>query len=223
MQSHIVIADDHFLIRSGLRILLESEPDLRVIGEAENGPRLLEILADRSCDLVILDLTMPALDGGLSTLSLIRQEHPGVAVLVLTVHKNQETIARALNLGARGYVIKEEAEGIILGAVRKVLSGEIAISTGFSGERPGQSTGGALANQNPPAARPDDDSLALLSGREQEVLHCVARGYTSKRIGAELGISHTTVNKHVEHIKQKLGINRKAGLIRFALMRGIHN
>ncbi|MCR9145341.1 MAG: response regulator transcription factor [bacterium] len=215
MQRHIVIADDHFLIRSGLRILLESEPDLRVIGEAADGPQLLEILADHLCDLVILDLTMPALDGGLSTLSLIRQQYPSVAVLVLTVHKNQETIARALNLGARGYVIKEEAESIILGAVRKVLSGEIAISTGFSGISPAQINCIAPAD--------DDESLALLSGREQEVLHCVARGYTSKRIGAELGISHTTVNKHVEHIKQKLGINRKAGLIRFALMRGIHN
>ncbi|MEQ9365938.1 MAG: response regulator transcription factor [Leptospirales bacterium] len=217
MNRHIVIADDHFLIRSGLRILLESEPDLRVIGEAADGPSLLEILADRLCDLVILDLTMPALDRGLSTLSLIRQEYPSVAVLVLTVHKNQETIARALNLGARGYVIKEEAEGIILGAVRKVLSGEIAISTGFSG------VSAAQLEQAVPESAARDESLALLSGREQEVLHCVARGYTSKRIGAELGISHTTVNKHVEHIKQKLGINRKAGLIRFALMRGIHN
>lgn len=217
MNRHIVIADDHFLIRSGLRVLLESEPDLHVIGEAADGTRLLEILSDRICDLVILDLTMPALDGGLSTLSLIRKEYPSVAVLVLTVHKNQETIARALNLGARGYVIKEEAEGIILGAVRKVLSGEIAISTGFSGINPGQ-----IENVTPAAAG-YNESLALLSGREQEVLHCVARGYTSKRTGVELGISHTTVNKHVEHIKQKLGINRKAGLIRFALTRGIHN
>ena len=217
MKRRIVIADDHFLIRSGLRILLESEPDLEVIGEAADAAGLMEILSERHCDLVILDLTMPALDGGLSTIDRIRQDYPRVAVLVLTVHKNQETIAQALNRGARGYVIKEEAESIILGAVRKVLSGEIAISTGFSGNGADQLVAARQEN------RGRDESLALLSGREQEVLHCVARGYTSKRIGVELGISYTTVNKHVEHIKQKLGINRKAGLIRFVLTRGNHN
>lgn len=217
MKRRIVIADDHFLIRSGLRILLESEPDLEVIGEAADAAGLMEILSERQCDLVILDLTMPALDGGLSTIDRIRQDYPRVAVLVLTVHKNQETIAQALNRGARGYVIKEEAESIILGAVRKVLSGEIAISTGFSGNGADQLVAARQEN------RGRDESLALLSGREQEVLHCVARGYTSKRIGVELGISYTTVNKHVEHIKQKLGINRKAGLIRFVLTRGNHN
>ena len=217
MKRRIVIADDHFLIRSGLRILLESEPDLEVIGEAADAAGLMEILSERQCDLVILDLTMPALDGGLSTIDRIRQDYPRVAVLVLTVHKNQETIAQALNRGARGYVIKEEAESIILGAVRKVLSGEIAISTGFSGNGADQLVAARQEN------RGRDESLALLSGREQEVLHCVARGYTSKRIGVELGISYTTVNKHVEHIKQKLGINRKAGLMRFVLTRGNHN
>jgi DNA-binding NarL/FixJ family response regulator len=217
MSRRIVIADDHFLIRSGLRILLESEPDLEIIGEAGNGCELLEILATRTCDLVILDLSMPALDG-LETLERIQTEFPRVHVLVLTVHKNQQTIAQALNRGARGYVIKEEQEAIILGAVRKVLSGDIAISTGFS----------ALASQTALALSTDpeetdrhDSTLALLSGREREVLLCVAQGHTSKRIGAELGISHTTVNKHVEHIKQKLGIHRKAGLIRFAVSRGL--
>lgn len=214
MPATIAIADDHFLIRSGLRILLESEPGLRVIGEAADGEGLLEILRDQPCQLVILDLTMPDLESGLSTLDRVRAEYPDTAVLVLTVHKHEETIARALNQGARGYVIKEEAESIILGAVHKVLRGEIAISTGFSA--PTTEAWPPRAHLSPPA---DDASHSLLSGREQEVLACVGRGYTSKRIGKQLGISHTTVNKHVEHIKQKLGINRKAGLIRYVLSR----
>lgn len=212
MQRRIIIADDHFLIRSGLRLLLEAEADLEVVGEAASGKELLDLLAGRSCDLVILDLTMPGMDG-IAALERLKAGFPEIQVLVLTVHKNQEFIRKALNRGACGYVIKEEQEHIILNAVRKTLNGETAISTGFSQPR---------FTSPEPATPRREGQLATLSDRELQVLICVAQGHSSKMIGTELGISYTTVNKHIEHIKQKLGIHRKAALIRYALSKGLN-
>lgn len=203
--ARVLICDDHSIFRMGLRMIIEGEPDLQLVAEASDGCQALERLARTPADLAVLDLTMPALDG-IESLKRIKVRFPNVRVLVLTVHKNNMLIRQALRFGADGYVSKEEDGDVILNAIRMTLQGQPAISTGFpraAGE---------------PTPRPDrDPDLQKLSARELQVLALVGGGLSSKMIGTELGISHTTVNKHIEHIKAKLGIPRKAALIRFAL------
>jgi len=203
--ARILICDDHSVFRSGLRMIIDGENDLVAADEAAHGGEALERLAAAPVDLVVLDLTMPGVDG-LQTLKRIKAEHPGVRVLVLTVHKKNRLIREALRYGADGYVSKEEDDQVILDAIRLILRGEPAISTGFP-RGPGEPAGRLRR----------DPELQKLSARELEVLVLVGRGLSSKMIGDELGIRHTTVNKHIEHIKSKLSIPRKAALIRFAL------
>ncbi len=207
----IVVADDHGIVREGLRRLLEAEPDLEVRGEAADGREVLEQVEALKPDVVVLDITMPRL-GGLETLERIRTEHGGTRVVLLSVHGDPPFIKSAIALGADGYVLKNGRAAEIVTAVREVMKGGSYFSPAVAREIVEQLR----------APRPDsDDPFSLLSSREREVLHRIADGLSAKEIAVDLSISTKTVEAHRTSLMRKLGVRKATELVRYALRHGL--
>ncbi len=205
----IILADDHEILRFGLKNLLSRESGIEVVATAENGEEVLERLAEVPCDLLVLDLSMPRMDG-LKVLDTVRQKYPGVRVIIFTMHGEREFFKSALARGVSGYILKDDNLDRIPVAIREVRAGRKYFSsalTSFIGEDFERT--------------PDRISLELLSPREMEVLQGIARGQTSKEIAADLGISFRTVQVHRSNIMEKTGIKNAAGLVKFALNNGV--
>ncbi len=202
----IIIADDHRILREGLRRLIEEAPDLEVVGEAGDGEQLLEQLRAHDCQLVLLDISMPKLDG-LEALALIKKHYRKLKILILSMHASIDYFKKAMQKGADGYILKENAYDRLLWAIAEIRAGRKAQSPGIVAELVEEFVG-------QPA---DQVSLDLLSKREREVLAMVARGLTSKSIGEHLNISPRTVESHRARIMEKLGLKTTAEMIRFAL------
>lgn len=205
----IFLVDCRPIMRRGLRSLLLEAPGLRVIGEAAAVGDLLAAMPALPVDLVILDARSPGMNH-LEGLQRLKRAAPRVRILMFTAERQPADVAHALAAGADGYLTEDEDESVLLDAIRRVQAGAAAVSTGFS------------RSLRPAAVEASVGDTPPLSMRETEILLSVARGLSSKMIADELGISYTTVNKHIEHIKRKLRISRRTALVRYALAGGHH-
>ncbi len=209
----VLLVDDHAVLRAGLRLLLESQPDLKVVGEAEDGRTALNLASDLRPDLILLDLTMPGL-GGLEVLGRLRAVAPSARVLILTMHDDASYLRQALQQGACGYMLKKAADTELIAAVRAVLRGEIYLHPSM--------TKAVLEGILPPeASAAHIDPWSTLTERERETLTLVARGHTSAEIGDRLSLSAKTVETYRARGMEKLGLRSRAALVQFALARGL--
>ena len=200
----VLIADDHALVRSGLRSLLEAQPGIEVVGEAEDGAVALEQCQKAQPDVVVMDLTMPG-RGGINATEDVRREFPDTKVVVLTMHDDEAYLRLARLAGAAGFVLKKSLATELIRAIKAVHDGQ----TYFP------------ANEIPMPARGDRSALDRITEREREVLALIALGYTTLEIAAKLCISEKTVETHRSHIGEKLDLHTRADLVRFALEHGL--
>ncbi len=207
----ILVADDHALVREGIRHVLDAEPGFEVVAEAANGREAVELALIHRPDVVVLDITMPE-ESGLSAAARLRTLVPSARVLLLSMHDQAEYVREGIRLGTHGYLLKDSAGSELRAAVRTVHAG----GTFFSPAVVKRLTT-AVSAQAPAAA----GLLEALTPRERDVLDGVARGLTNKAIAAELGISHRTVEAHRESLMRKLEIHNVAGLTRFVLEVGL--
>jgi two-component system response regulator NreC len=203
----ILLADDHAVLRAGLRLLINAQADMQVVGEAADGREALDQAARLQPDLVLLDLSMPAASG-LEILPAMRRAAPGARVLVLTMHDDESHLRHALRAGAAGYVLKKAADSELLSAIRTVMRGEVYVHPAL--------TRALVSPLLPPAMLPADP-WADLSEREQAVLILVARGYTAAEIAERLSLSPKTVETYRARGLEKLGLRSRAALVQFAL------
>lgn len=199
----VVLADDHAVVRKGLRLLLEAEPGLHVLAEAGTVPDALRITRAHRPDVLVLDLTMPG-GSSLAAIPVIRVESPATAIVVLTMQNDPSFARQALQAGALGFVLKEAADDELLEALRLAAAGETYLNPRL---------GARLAAQPPEPPGPPDD----LSDRELEVLRLIALGYTNAEIAERLYLSVRTVESHRAHIQQKTRRSSRAELVRYAL------
>jgi two-component system response regulator NreC len=209
----IVLADDHTVLRAGLRALLERHRSFEVIGEASDGRELLKVVDQLKPDVVVTDITMPQLNGTDATQQIVAQ-HPGVRVIVLSMHSDESYVLRALKAGARGYLVKESAEAELVNAIVTVHSGKAFFSPSVS----------ALLVEDYVRQMRDrsiEDSYDLLSSREREVLQLIAEGKINKEIANLLSVSVHTVETHRGNLLQKLNLHSVPELILYAVRKGI--
>ena len=207
----ILIADDHGIVREGLRRLIEAEPDFSVCAEALDGQEVLEMVEQYEPEVVVLDITMPKL-GGLETLKRLRVRHRGIKVILLSVHSDPPFIQSAVSLGADGYVLKNGKVGEVVLAIRAVTRGGSYFSPAVAQEIVEQ-----LRDPNPTR----NDPFTLLSSREREVLLLIAEGLSAKEVATRLNISPKTVEAHRTSLMRKLGVRKATELVRYALRHGL--
>lgn len=207
----LFLVDDHAVLRTGLRTLLSQSPTLAVVGEAENGLRLLEQLPTTPCDVVLLDLHMPELDGLATTLRL-HAEFPAVRILILSMVENELAISQVLAAGAHGYVLKNAHRDEIVVGVRTVAAGKRFLCSELGLNLLDK----LLAKPMEPAPKP----LGGLSAREREILRLVAEGLTTAQIADQLFTSPRTVETHRQNILEKAGTKNTAALVKEAMSRG---
>ena len=209
----VLLADDHAVVRQGLRALLEAEGDIAVVGEAENGRQAVAQTKKTLPDVVVMDVAMPGMNGLEATRQIVRNV-PSSKVLVLTSYGEDDYVTQLLEAGAVGYLVKQTAAADLLKAIREVHHGNAFFSPAIA-KRLRQQESEALAGGQPPASR-----TGRLTSREAEVLQLVAEGFANKQIAAELSISIKTVEKHRQQAMNKLNIHDTAGLTRYAIAKG---
>ena len=197
----IVIAEDHPVVRSGLKLLLGEHEDISIIGEAATGREVVDLVEQLLPDLVLMDISMPELNG-LEATRIIRQKHASLPILVLTMHEDERYFSSILKAGANGYIVKGAAPGDLVSAIRAVAAGSSYLY---------HSLARVLAKQEE----------TRLTPRELEILQLTAHGKTAKETGKELCISANTVERHRSNIMQKLGLSNRSELVRFAVERGM--
>lgn len=205
----VVIADDHPIVRQGLRQILSSTTDITVAAEATDGDELLQVIERVPCDIVLLDLTMPGSDG-LDVLKTLRADKPDVPVLVLTMHAEDQLAIRTLRAGASGYLTKDSAAGELVGAIRKIVAGHRYISS-WVAERLADLLG-------PQGAQPVHERL---SDREFQVLRMIASGKSTREIAVDLSLSAKTVATYRARILEKMHMRTTAQLTAYALRNGL--
>jgi len=211
METTILLADDHRLVREGLRKLIEEREDLRVVAEATTGQEAIELCDRLQPDVVLMDISMPGLSG-IDATRRICKTNPGTRVLILSMHDNQGYVEEVLRSGASGYVLKDSAASDLLQAIDAVRRGDSFLSPTVT-----QQVVEAIA-------RPGDRPLAAashLTDREREVLTLIAEGLSSKEIAQKLGVSLKTIESHRANLMDKLDIHKVSGLVRFAIRAGL--
>jgi DNA-binding NarL/FixJ family response regulator len=210
--ARVLIADDHAMIRQGLRLVLDSQPDLRVVGEAGDGAEAVAALRSLEVDVVILDVSMPRMTG-LQAAEAIRREHPDVKVLMLSMHDNEQYLFEALRSGASGYVLKSAADRDLVEACRSALRGEPFLYP---------SAVALLIQDHLRRAREGGPGPRdTLTPRELEVVKLIAEAHTNEQIARLLHVSRKTVERHRENILGKLGMRDRVELTRYAIRRGL--
>ena len=204
----VVLADDHAILRQGLKTLLEAEPDIRVIGEASSGMEAVELVMNSSPDVVVMDITMPDVNG-LQAADVLRSRLSTARIVVLSMYGDEEYVDQAIQSGVDAYLVKESVAGELIRAIREVAKGNAYFSPSVS----------KLLRERQKVQLERDHPNALTL-REKEVLQFVAAGKTSREIGEVLNISPRTVDKHRQQLMEKLGIRDVAGLTRYALTKG---
>ena len=206
--TRVLLADDHPVVRSGLRELLNSEPDFRVVAEVDDGAQAVERALAGDVDLVVLDVTMPRLTG-LQAARELASRRPGLRILMLSMHENEQFLFEALRAGASGYVLKTAADRDLVNACRATMRGETFLYAGAVA---------ALVREH---LDRDAESLDPLTPRELEVVKLVAEGHTSDEIAGMLFISRKTVDRHRANILEKLNMRDRVDLTRYAIRRGL--
>jgi two-component system response regulator NreC len=211
----VCIADDHAVLRAGLRMLIEAQSDMKVVGEAADGPETVSRARELEPDVVLLDLSMPG-PGGPATIERLIRLEPSPRVLVLTMHDDPAYLASALQAGASGYVVKKAADIELLTAIRVVHGGGTFVNL----MRPGEEAGGheirRVSRDAPAGGRPRP-----LSPREVEVLRLLAQGHTNQEAAERLAVSVKTIETHRQRLRDKLGLKSRAQLFRFAVECGL--
>lgn len=207
-QTHILLVDDHPIVRQGLTQLIDREPDMTVCGEAESGPQAISVLEKDGCDMAIVDLSIHG-GNGIDLVKNIVAMWPGFPTLILSMHDESIYAERALRAGARGYVMKQEATEMMMEAIRRVMRGEIYLSNEMNTRilsRVVESPGGEKRS-----------IIDRLSDRELEVLTLIGRGRGTRQIADELNLSVKTVESHRAHLKEKLKVGTAPELVRFGV------
>ena len=210
----VLLAEDHMIVREGLRKLLEVESDIEVVGEAATGRQAVDMARKLRPAVVVMDIAMPLLNG-LEATRQIRQSVPDAKVLILSAHSDDAYVERVTALGAAGYLIKQTSAHFLAEAIREVRKGNAFLSPSIA-KRHHKRKEESRDRKGVP-----DSKNALLSSREAEVLQLIAEGKANKQVAAELGISTKTVEKHRQSLMQKLNIHDVAGLTRYAISAGI--
>jgi NarL family two-component system response regulator YdfI len=201
----VLIADDHLVVREGLRLLLETAPDLTLVGEARNGAEAVEIARRERPDVVLMDLRMPAVDG-IEAIARLRSEGPGPAIVILTTYDDEDLIQRGLRAGALSYLLKDTDRGTLIETIRAAARGETLLKPEVLGRLLGS------AEPRRPAPVPASGGVELTE-REREVLAAAARGERSKEIADRLSISERTVKAHLTNVYNKLGVDSRAAAV----------
>jgi DNA-binding NarL/FixJ family response regulator len=207
-QITVFLADDHAMVREGLAALVSEDESIEVIGQTGDGLKVTEEVRRLSPDVVLLDVTMPGLNG-LDVCREISRKFKDTAVLILTMHDDEQFVATALENGASGYILKEGAADELCEAVRKVAEGELCLGEGIS------------KSVVLRAVRGHEDPYNKLTTRERQVLQLIAEGKTNRSIAEELGLAVKTVDTHRSRLMRKLGIHDQTSLVKYALRRGI--
>ena len=215
----LLLVDDHEVVRTGLRMLLENQIDMAIVAEAGSGQEALEVVEECDPDLVVMDLTLPDISG-IEVTRRIKQRHPDLAVVALTIHEDEQHFFEMLQAGASGYVPKRAAPEDLLSAIRAAHAGQIYIYPSLTR---------ALVSDYLERARSHSDQeqvdseMGALTAREQEVLELLAEGYSNDEIAERLVISRHTVARHRENLMRKLGLHSRSELVKFAIRQGIIN
>ncbi|MFT5679650.1 MAG: DNA-binding NarL/FixJ family response regulator [Myxococcota bacterium] len=196
----VLIADDHTIVRDGLRNILEKQSDISVVGEQSSAVGIVKAVEDSGCNVLLMDLTMPN-GGGFQGLEALRAAHSSVRTLILTVHDDPERLQRALSAGALGYLTKRASAQVLVEAVRETAAGRSCVDIG-------------------PGA-PGGNVLQRLSRREREVLHLIALGYTNQEAAGKLEVSTKSVEGYRRRMVQKIGASNRAEIVKFALKNGL--
>lgn len=213
-QISVLIVDDHTIVRSGVRMLLEAEPDIEVVGEALNGLEALELAKLLQPNVILMDITMPEMDG-LEATKQIKIRFPQINILVLTMHRSDEYFFEMLKAGASGYILKGAKTSELINAVHIVHNGEVFLYPSMTQK---------LVRGYLELADWENEAEPSLSPREKEIFHYLAEGYSNKEIADKLVISPSTVHSHRGNLMEKLGLNNRHELIQYARRRGlIHN
>jgi two-component system, NarL family, response regulator NreC len=213
MSIAVFLADDHRMVREGFRLLLETQPDIEVVGESGDGRDAVRQVTRLSPDVVLMDIAMPELNG-IEATQQIHESQPSVGVIILSMYSTMQHISRAFKAGARGYILKESAGDDVIKAVRAVHGGKIFLCSEVS-----EAVVGDYVRSHETTAT--DDPLALLSPREREILQLLVEGKSNARIAEILFLSPKTIETYRSHLMQKLGINDLPGLVKFAIQHGI--
>jgi DNA-binding NarL/FixJ family response regulator len=211
MKCRIVLADDHALIRHGIRKMIEESAAFEVVGEVGDGLELLDLLKETPADLVVLDISMPNLRG-IEAIREVKKITPDVKILILTMHKSEQYLCSSVTAGANGYLLKEDSDTELLPAIEQVIKGDFYISPYLAKEFPADVLKSCSQRENHPSD--------TLTPRERQVLKLVAEGVTSKSIADMLNISKRTVEHHRANLMRKLNINKVADLIKYAIRKG---
>jgi DNA-binding NarL/FixJ family response regulator len=199
----VLLADDHSLVRRGFRRILEDDEGLNVVGEASNGVEAIRMSYELKPNVVVMDLSMPELDGVQATKEIVKHL-PETAVLVLSMHSDDNYVRNALDAGARGYLLKNAIDVDLVGAIRSVADGQRFIGSGLKY-----------------VAQEQDDELKKLTSREKQVLQLIAQGKSNKDIARLLELSVNTVSVHRANLMEKMNIHRTAELVLFAIRKGL--
>ena len=205
----VLLVDDHTLVRQGIAALVSRQADIEIVGECGNGLEVVRRVLEAEPDVVVLDITLPGLNG-LDVCRQITRKSKNSAVLILTMHADEEHVVRAFKSGATGYLLKEAAAEQFTEAVRAVASGELYLGAGIPStvlKRLGEEG--------------EEDSYSLLTDRERQVLQQIAEGLTNRQVAENLGVSTKTVDTHRTRLMRKLGIHNQTMLVKYAYQRGI--
>ncbi len=208
----VLIVDDHTLMRSGLKLMLANQPDIKVVGEAADGVQALALAAERKPDIVLLDVTMPGMNG-LECLQRLKDIDSGVKVILLTMHEDISYLKQGFASGASGYVLKRAADEILYHAIRDVQDGQIFIQSDLAQTL-------VCDLQGKKASRPPEDIKAL-SEQEKRVLSLIAKGYSNAEIAEKLVVSTRTVETYKYRIMEKLNVKKRSDLVKFAMEQGL--
>ena len=209
----LILVDDHEVVRTGLRMLLEHQPDMEIVGEASNGAEVLEMAAQADPDVIVMDITLPDISG-IEATRRIKQAHPGIAIVALTIHEDEQYFFEMLQAGATGYVPKRAAPEDLINAIRAAYNDEIYLYPSLAK---------ALVSDfvNRSHTEPEVNALEELTPREAEVLELLAGGLSNDEIADQLVISPHTVARHRENLMRKLGLHSKSELVKYAIRKGI--
>jgi DNA-binding NarL/FixJ family response regulator len=199
----VLLADDHGLVRRGFRRILEDDEGMKVVGEAANGVEAIRMAYELKPKVVVMDLSMPELDGVQATKEIVKHL-PGTEVLILSMHSDDNYVRNALDAGAKGYLLKSSIDVDLVGAIRSVAEGKRFMGNGLRY-----------------AARGQDDELSKLTAREKQVLQLIAQGRSNKEIASLLELSVNTVSVHRANLMEKMNIHRTAELVLFAIRKGL--